>query len=95
MWRARVTNVTMYAQQCAALCTVELHVTAINTKVLSVEQQRFYGEFTSPVKNETYLGVHVTRHFCPIVTKFGFARQIFTEAPMYQISRISVQWERR
>ena len=32
--------------------------------------------------NETYLGVHVTRPtYCPILTKFGFARQIFTEAP--------------
>ena len=30
------------------VCTVELHVTANNTKILDVPQQFFYGEFMSP-----------------------------------------------
>ena len=60
------------------VCTVELHVTAKNIKILNFSRQYFYGQFRSPAANKhTYVFTQSTRYFLLILIKFGFSRQIF------------------
>jgi hypothetical protein len=52
--RVRVTVVAVETQQCV-VCIVELVVTANKVTILSVAQQRFYGEFNVAYNNKTYV----------------------------------------
>jgi hypothetical protein len=52
-----------------SLCTVQLHVTVNNIKILNSTHKKIYGEFVSPAT------------FGPNLTKSEFPRRIFLEVP--------------